>query len=106
MAEMFGYEGDIGLYIVDNDNGDYIAFAAHDAGGWVEPCKYCDGWCTIDHDHACDGSQGDIDGLDECADEPKTCPECGGVMKFAMLPDSVGNGWHEGHECSDCHYND
>lgn len=47
---------------------------------------------------------GDIDGLysDDSEDEPKTCPECGGVMKFAMLSDSVGNGLHGGHECTDC----
>ena len=97
MADMFGYSGDIGFFVTDDDNGEFIGFAVHAGGEWVEPCKYCEGWCTIDPDHACDGSQGDIDELDA----PK-CPECGGVMKFAMLPDSVGNGLHEGHECTDC----
>ena len=96
MADMFGYSGEIGFFVTDDDNGEFIGFAVHAGGEWVEPCHYCEGWCAIDPDHACDGFQGDID-----KDEHK-CPECGGVMKFAMLPDSVGNGLHEGHECTDC----
>lgn len=102
MAEMFGYGDDVGMFITDDENGDFVAFAMHDKGTWVEPCHYCEGWCAIDPDHACDGFQGDIDGLDKGDDEQKTCPKCGGVMKFAMIPDSVGNGLHEGHECTDC----
>ena len=106
MAEMFGYTGDVALYVSD-DNGKPVFMDKGD--GWEEckaVCKYCGGNCPNESDAAntCDGFQGDIDGLysDDSEEEPKTCPECGGVMKFAMLSDSVGNGLHEGHECTDC----
>ena len=33
----------------------------------VEPCPYCGGDCHSDHDNACDGFLGDVDGLIESA---------------------------------------
>lgn len=35
-------------------------------------------------------------------EESHPCPNCGAEMDFAMLPDDVGNGLHEGHECPHC----
>jgi len=43
----------------------------------------------------------DID-VDDNSEESHVCPECGAEMDFAMLPDDVGNGLHEGYECSNC----
>ena len=105
MCEMFGETDSVALYVAD-DEGKPLFVDKGD--GWEEckaVCKYCGGNCPNESDAAntCDGFQGDIDGLySDDSEEENKCPECGGVMKFAMLPDSVGNGLHEGHECPDC----
>jgi hypothetical protein len=47
----------------------------------------------------------DAERLQNYLPEEEECPECGASMKFAMLDDDVGDGIHEGHECSDnCGY--
>ena len=84
MCEMFGETDTVALYVADEKG---IALFVDKGDGWEECIQ-------LESDSEDDES------------EEKKCPECGGVMKFAMLPDSVGDGVHEGHECSDCHYND
>ena len=40
-----------------------------DDDDYEEPCRYCGGNCPNDEDNACDGYQGDVDGLYSCDDE-------------------------------------
>lgn len=43
----------------------------------------------------------ELESCDYDAPDPE-CPVCGEYLRFASIPDAVGNGLHEGWWCDEC----